>query len=433
MILILPALLLAIPAKAQRFGTDSIACITNLSLYIEDYKLYKEGTGSEESVDNMISAWRWVFKNCPQATENIYIDGANIIELMIERSEDDARKAALIDTLMMMYDQRIKYYGREGFVLGRKGVDLYTKDPGRYAEAYPILKRSVELEGNESNAAVLVYYFRITVKMLRADKITKADLVDAYGTVSSIIEYNLAHGGSSSYETAQRNVELTFEPYASCEDLVGIYQGKFEANPNDPENLKKIIGILDKKNCNSSDLYFDVTVKLNAIEPSAESSYLIGKMYIKRGDQQKAVEYLEAGTKVEDLEERADCYLLLAHAHFAMKNYPQARAAAQEAARLRPDDGRPFLLIGDMYAATAESCGDNKLTKTVAYWAAVDKYYQAKNVDESVTKEANEKIATYSRYFPVMDDIFFYDLKEGQEYTVGCWINEKTTVRPLKQ
>ncbi|MBE0641450.1 MAG: hypothetical protein IH599_05395, partial [Bacteroidales bacterium] len=93
LLLILSGIMLSLPLKAQRFGKDSVACITNLSLYIEDYKIYKEGTGSEESVQNMIRAWNWVFRNCPAATENIYVDGAVILELMMERTKEEQLKA----------------------------------------------------------------------------------------------------------------------------------------------------------------------------------------------------------------------------------------------------------------------------------------------------------------------------------------------------
>ena len=82
-----------------------------------------------------------------------------------------------------------------------------------------------------------------------------------------------------------------------------------------------------------------------------------------------------------------------------------------------------------MYATSAKECGDNDLTNRVAYWAAVDKYYKAKSVDPSVEDLANTKINTFSQYFPAHETIFFYDLKKGDSYTVGCWINETTTVR----
>ena len=291
LLLALPALMFTQSLMAQRYGKDSVACITNLSLYIEDYKIYKEGTGSEESIQNMIRAWNWVFKNCPAATENIYVDGAVILELKMERTKDEALKSRLVDTLMMMYDQRVKYFGKEGFVLGRKGVDLYTKAPERYTDAYPALKRSVELEGDGSTAAVLVYYFRVAAKMVQMKKIEKAELVDAYDRVSTIIDHNLKNSAkASAYENAQRNVELTFEPYASCPDLIGIYEEKYKASPEDAELMRKIISILEKKSCTDAELYMNATIRLNALEPSPESSYLIGKMYIRKGNQQKAAD-----------------------------------------------------------------------------------------------------------------------------------------------
>jgi hypothetical protein len=85
-----------------------------------------------------------------------------------------------------------------------------------------------------------------------------------------------------------------------------------------------------------------------------------------------------------------------------------------------------------MYAASAAECGDNDLTKKAAYWAAVDKYRKAKNADEDVVDIANKRIEIYTKQFPGTETIFFYDLKEGDPYTVGCWINEKTTVRAAK-
>lgn len=434
-IIALASLFIAPHVNAQRYGEDSMACITNLSLYIEDYKLFKEGTGSAESVDNMIQAWGWVFRNCPQATENIYVDGSTILDLKMERTKDEKLKAKLLDTLMMMYDQRIKYFGKEGFVLGRKGADLYVKAPERYPEAYEILKRSIELDGSNASNAVLVYYFRITSKMVSAGKLEKTAIVDAYDQVITILENNLALEPSkaASYETAIRNVELTFEPFANCEDLVNIYKAKFDKAAKDAETLRKILRILDKKSCTDNDLYFNANISLYKIEPTPTSAYFIGKMYLRRNDFVQAAEYLSRGTSMENLLDRADCFLLLAHAQTNLKNLPRARTAAMQAAELRPSDGRPFLLIGDMYAISAGDCGDNKLTKRVAYWAAVDKYVRAKAIDPSLEKEANEKIATYSRYFPVQNDVFFYELEEGQSYTVGCWINETTTVRALKQ
>ena len=86
-------------------------------------------------------------------------------------------------------------------------------------------------------------------------------------------------------------------------------------------------------------------------------------------------------------------------------------------------------MIGDLYAASAKDCGDGDFYSKVAYWAAVDKYFQARNVDPEVAELAQTKINTFTQYFPATEQIFFHDLKEGDSFTVECWINETTTVR----
>ena len=40
-----------------------------------------------------------------------------------------------------------------------------------------------------------------------------------------------------------------------------------------------------------------------------------------------------------------------------------------------------------------------------------------------------KEIATYSKYLPTIENAFFYKVKEGSVYQVGCWINESTKVR----
>ena len=59
---------------------------------------------------------------------------------------------------------------------------------------------------------------------------------------------------------------------------------------------------------------------------------------------------------------------------------------------------------------SAKDCGDNDLTKKVAYWAAVDKYEQAKRIDAELTDVANKRITTYKAYFPGTEVMFFYNI-----------------------
>jgi tetratricopeptide (TPR) repeat protein len=424
--------------NAGRYGSDSLTCKMNISLYREFFKQWRASDYKNETVNDVIPSWRWVFLNCPKGTQNTYIDGVKIVSYLMETASDPALKNKYIDTLMMVYDQRIKYFGKEGYVLGRKGVDLFTCRPEDTEQIYKTLKKSVELEGDNTAGPVLVYYMKAAVNMAKEGKADSAVIFDTYEVASDIIDHNIKKNENipeekGNWENMRNNIELILEPFATCTDLVSIYRKKFTETPDDVELLKKINNILDEKKCQNDPLYFETTKRLYELEPSPASAYMIGKMLLNEGKYSEAIEYLKQTEKLDDTNAIQKSYIYIAKAYRAMNNFPSARTYALKSAALNPTDGEPYLMIGDMYAESAKDCGDNDLTSRVAYWVAVDKYYKAKQVDPTLAEEADKKIAVYSVYFPSASTIFFYTLKEDDNYRVECWINEDTRIRASKQ
>lgn len=424
--------------SSGRYGDDSVTCIMNISLYREFYKQWKASGYKNETVKDAIGPWRWVFNNCPKGTQNTYIDGVKIISYMIETTKDKEMKGHYIDTLMMVYDQRIQYFGKEGYVLGRKGVDLASYRPEDDETIFNTLKRSVELEGNKTAGPVLVYYMRSAIDLVKDGKADTVVIFDTYDQSMQVVDHQLKKATLSdkdraNWEIVQGNLEIALEPFASCKDLIAIFSKKFQQSPDDVELLKKISDNLDKKKCQDDPLYFKVTKRLYELEPSPESAYLIGKMLLKEEKWAEAIDYLKQTEGMDDKEVVKKSYKYIAEAYRVLKNFPTSRNYALKAAELDPTDGEPFIIIGDLYAESAKDCGDNELTKRVAYWAAVDKYYKAKQVDPNVSEVASKRISSYSIYFPPMETIFFYNLKEGDSYRVECWINEDTKVRAAKE
>lgn len=190
--------------------------------------------------------------------------------------------------------------------------------------------------------------------------------------------------------------------------------------------------MLDKKGCDDSPLYFDVSVKLHDLEPSPESAFHIGKMLYNKQNYTEAIEYLTQGLGMEDAEMLETCYFALADCYKNTNDFPNAVKNAREVLKLNENDGRPYILIGDMYAETAGKCGSNDLEKKAPYWAAVDQYIKAKSVDESLADVVNQRINAYSKQFPTAEMIFFHDYSEGQSYTVECWFTVTTKIRAAK-
>jgi len=263
-------------------------------------------------------------------------------------------------------------------------------------------------------------------------------IVDTYDEISELVDKNLAKYQTnarklSQWENVKGNIDNTFEPYATCEVLIKIYGKKFEANPTDIALLNKITTILKKKKCTKSDLFFNTTEALYKADPTPVSAMLMGKMNIENEAYTEAAQYyLDAVDMIDDPLEKSDIYSDLGKIYYNLNDYIKARSYARKAIELNPADGKSYILIGDLYVASADRCGDNDLTKKVAYWAAVDKYYQAKKADSELTELANKRISSYSKHFPQMDVIFFHDLQEGSAFKVECWINETTTVRAAK-
>lgn len=419
-------------AQKGKYGAtpeDSVQCVQNLSLYIEFFK--------QKNYQDAIAPWRWLMANCPKSSKKMYADGVIMMKkYMIKNEKDAARREKLIDTLMMVYDQRIKSWGEEGKVLGKKGADMLKYQKNKPDEAFETLKRSVELQGNKSEAGALVAYFQASVEMLKKETIEKENVIEVFGKVSEIIDHNLSaitnEKKKGYYLTAKENVEILFEPIANCEDLVKVYGAGFKDNVENASWLTKATQMLDKKDCTDDPLFIELAETLHNLEPSAVSAYNIGKMLIGKGQYSKASTLLKQAVDLEeDNHKKADYYLVLAGLYARnLKQYRQGRSFAQKAIASRPGWGKPYIMIGDMYSSTAKECGeDDEFKKNAVYWAAVDKYKKAKDIDNSITEEASKKIATFSKYFPKTADAHFEGVHDGDSYTVECWINETTTVR----
>lgn len=435
-------------SDGSKYGEDSATCVMNLSLYREFYKQWRQSKYKNNSIVDAMKSWRWVYSNCPRATENIYVDGVKMVSFKIKKEKDATVKNKLIDTLMMVYDQRIEYYPihyktkkpQVGAILGRKGVNYYKFDPAKnYLKTNEILGKAIELDKGNAKGPVYVYYFRTVTKMAQKGDSDTAAVVDAYDMISDYVDANISKyekaGNTEKVEewrNIKGNIENTFEPFANCTDLVRIYKKKYDANPEDIDLLKKITKLLDKKNCQESKLYFEATVALYDLAPSPESAYLIGKIMLKGGKYNEAVPYLEEAIKMENIDRAYKALIFLAEDFQSLNKFQKARNIAYRAAKLKPSEGKPYIIIGDMYAASAKDCGNDDLTKKVTYWAAVDKYRKARLVEPDLSVSMAKRISSYQKYFPATELLFFHNLNEGDSYVVECWINETTTVRAAK-
>ena len=413
--------LIGFGANAQsKFGADSVACIENLSLFREYFK--------QKSYADALNPWRWTFNNCPKSSGNIYKNGPKIIKARM--NIDPENKSAYIDTLMMIFDQRIKCFGQEGYVLGLKGYELIGVDKDRSEEGLDYLKQSLDLEGNNASVQAVYGYMKAIETLEKSGLKTKVDVLEAYAIVSEIIDYNIVNETKTAKGFIQysEKIENLFTPYANCDDLITLFSQKFDASTDDVNALKRITKILDNKKCTESHLFFNASSRLYELEPSASSADKIAKMSIAKGRSAASVEFAKKAIELEeDANQKAIYYLGLADAYRNMGSYVSARNAVYSALEFRSGWGEAYMNLGYIYIAGAKTCGDDFDESTV-YWVAVDAFRKALS-DEDTKDRASKSINTYSKYFPAKEKCFFKGVEAGKSHTVECWINKTTMAR----
>lgn len=416
-------------AQTGKFGNtpeDSVECVKNLSLYQEFFK--------QNNYADALEPWRNSIKLCPKYSISLYINGVKMFAALIKKEKDSSKKDKLIDTLEMIYDQRIVNFGDEGNVLGKKGVDMMNYRESKTKEAFETLKKSFELQGNKSEPNTLIFLYKALFSLYKEGKATKEEMLEWYPKLSEVTKFNMAKAEKSevkdSYKTAQENLDALFSPVADCPDLIKLYTPKFQTNPNDTWLLETITRIFDKKDCTKEELYFKAATALVKLKPSAEAYYNVGITAVQNNNCNDAIEHFKKSAELaQDDEMKVKANIKVAQCYLKTGQYASVRTYAQKAIGVNPNNGEAYMLIGDAYAASADACGDNECSKKSAYWAAVDKYARAKSVDPSQAENAGNKMASYSKYFPGKESCFFYNITEGSSYTVGCWINENTNVR----
>jgi tetratricopeptide (TPR) repeat protein len=420
------------PYNNSNFGPDSIsrmACAADLSTMAEFMKV--------DLPDDALPAWRNVFENCPASSKNIYINGVKIFQDKIEKNSDPILQSAYFDTLMMIYDKRIQYFGEEGNVLGRKGKDMLRYRNQDYEKAYEILKQSLLKSGIEVDAGVSVGLIETGVLMFKAGKISAKELLDSYLTVSEITEKQLANGGRP--DVAEQiytriNTALGKAGLNNCAEIETAFKEKIVSGSGDLKLLSLLSDLLGKSGCENSDFFGIVNENLFAIESTADRAYLLAWFYINKEKFGPAISYLSKAIDLEkDIDKQAHYYYQMAMiCNTKMNNQQDAVSYAGKALSLLPAWGEPYFVIANAYLQASKDCFEGNFERSAVYWVATDKCNKAKAVDSSVTDKANGLISDYARFYPNNEDVFFRSLQEGSEYTVGCWINEKTTVRVRK-
>lgn len=396
-----------------------------LSTYREFFK-WKE-------YDYALESWRTLFTEFPEASERLYVDGVTMYRNFIEATPEGQSRENKIDTLMLIYDRRIQYFGGEGNVLGRKGCDLIryrSDDLEQVRAAYDMFKRSLELQAADSREPVLVNYISSALLLQNAEIIDNIQVMEDYFLVSGILDQ--LEGNSSRWKRTRATIDemILKEDILSCVGLDLYFGTRFERNDKDQELLEKMVLYYSSAECKQSDLYAAASEKLYELDPGPETAHNLAMLFISRDDLEKAAWYLRMAVMGEEIDAgtRADWYYELSIVCLANGDHCEAIEFARQAIAFKNDHGKACMVLGDAFIASRKQLGED-IWQRSAYWAAADMYQLAASLDPALAEETNEKLAICTAQYPLKEDLFFHELQNGDSYRVDGCIQKNTTVR----
>lgn len=186
---------------------------------------------------------------------------------------------------------------------------------------------------------------------------------------------------------------------------------------------------MNKGACTEMPIFAEILNIVHQAEPSAQTANLMGYYSLNHHDYETALNFFtEAISLFETNEQKADPWYMIGLIHKIKDNFPEARRAALEVIKIKPNSGKAYILIGDLYTSSGSRCSGEDAVPFDFNWAADDKFRRAAAVDSSVADQVRERRAKLR--FPTTQERFARGFStEGVEYRVGCWINETTTIR----
>jgi len=413
-----------------KYGADSANCIKYLSYYKDYFK--------QKSYDDALRNWREAYKRCPPSSrQTMLIDGTTLMRNIANKESDQAKKLAVVDTLLTLHDQRAQYFPTYAVTaLNNKGLDaskFYSKDTEK---AHEIYESVIAANKEKVNPSILVLNMNTVLDLYNIQKLSTEDVINSYETALELIEKAPAKTDADKEKNAQVKTDLESlfinSKVASCDELQKLFAPRLAANPSDTNLVNSIVKTLAlAENCTDNDLFLKAVTAMYNNKPSASSAYYLYRLNNSKGNNSEALRYLEEAISYPDLDNKTKANYQFELATINLKNGQNARAmsAAQKAAELDHSyQGKAYYLIGTIWGSTP--CGGGYIESRARYWVAVDYLQRAKNADSSLTEDANRLIGQYSVYYPEKAEAFMYDVSDGQSYTAHCGgMSATTTVR----
>ncbi len=374
---------------------------------------------------------QWILQNAPDVNDAIYINGEKIYKGLIDAEKGEERKKVLIDSLMLMYDMRLKYTpcGKEADIAARKAYNAYRYNVRNRSELENILKlydEAYKLNGKKLPYYMLLPYMSVVqynVKYLK--NLSEDQILEQYDKIMEVVDYQIENEKSSDRVEKLKGYKSSIDGILvglvniDCNFVKEKLAPKFKEDPSDLKLAKKIFGFMLNGKCTDDPLWLETGEVILANEPDYGIAKALGVKFKAAGDKVKAEKYFNQALEItEDPSNKADMYIQIGN----LKSGPAARDYFRKALSVDPSKKEAYAAIGYLYYSSFENCAGKEdwVKDRAVFIAAYDMFKRAGNT--SMMSKAKEA-------FPSKEEVFTYNYTAGDKITVGCWIGETVTIQ----
>ena len=419
-----------------------------------------------EDYDGAFAQWQKAFDLAPAADglrDDHYVDGVAIYKHKFQQATDDEKKKEFMEKAVALYDQAIQCYLDKaiqipncneqacinrtvGLLYGQKAYDLFYTFNSPYSATREALDNAIKYAGKDNLYTIFMPYATIAVYEFQKGRMQKEEVRDVYDILNEIADFNVENNQDYGeyFQQAKDAMNGKFAEIESeifdCAYFKQKLEPEYRANPENLDVLKYVYNKLTQEGCDKEDPFLvelsaryekfaaEENARRMAEFEEANPSFAAKRLYDEGNYSEAINKYREAIDQETDDTKKGEYWFAIASIQFRkMDQLSTARESAYKAARLKENWGRPYMLIGEMYAQSSRNCGDDAFERGLAVIAAINKWSQARSVDPDVSDEASDLISRYSKYKPPKEDIFQRGA-DGKSYKVGCWIGETVTV-----
>ena len=440
---------------------SSDECLEQLSIFAESAKIKNYQAAYEP--------WKTVLDNCPKLSLATYQYGEIILKDFIKKSESEENKSKYLNDLLSLYDlwaenfperKGVRQIGKIYSSKGQAMLDNGIKDKELIYDTFEYAFQNDPT--SFTNPKSLAYYFQTGYDLYKAgSKINLETLFEKYEELTEKFELlktnisknidiilNKEESGTPLTSREVRNkkiyntnsnavsaylqlIDQLIAKEATCDILIPLYSENFEENKNNPLWIRRAAGRLDGKDCSDDPLFVTLVEQLHSLEPSADSAYYLGILNDKQGNSEGALKYYQESVSLQtDNYKKANILYKIAVKFKNAGRRVSARNYAEQALSFQPSLGRAYLLIANMYADSANGCGDTQFNKRAVFWLAAQTALKAGRVDASLKKISDRTAAAFNGRAPSKTDIFT-EGNQGTNITFSCWIKRSVKVPNL--